>query len=179
MLKLIFLAVLAVLIVRYLPPVRVWTAERLEGLARELRPPRRGPGESKRPPVANNEGVTEIMNTRAAAASHGRTALLWIDGRTVTVRDGMTIGRDDRCDILLAESRVSRRHARFRVQRGVAKLEDLGSRNGTRVSGRDLDGLYTLHNGDMVSFGGSIAARFAYDEKTVVSGRPTRVYGSV
>ncbi len=175
MLELIFLAVLAVLIVRYVPPVRTWAAERLESIARELRGTRRGHREPRRPSPETPEHATEVMNTRAAAAVRGRAALLWVDGRTVAVYDGMTVGRDDDCEIRLGDSRVSRRHARFRVQRGIAKLEDLGSRNGTRVSGKDLNGLYTLADGDMVSFGGSIAARFAYDEKTVVAGRPTRV----
>jgi hypothetical protein len=171
-LKLIVLAVLVVLIVRYVPPVRVWTAERLEGLARELRRARGRRGESRRWPDGGIEDATEVMNTRAATSSRGPRALLWVDGRTAALRDGMTIGRDDSCDIRLSDSRVSRHHARVRVQRGVAKLEDLGSRNGTRVGGRDIDGLYTLSDGDMVSFGGSIAARFAYDEQTMLARRP-------
>jgi hypothetical protein len=178
-LKLIFLAVLVVLAVRYIPPVRVWTAERLEGIARELRRARGDRRTPRRQAFAGDGGATVVMDTRVAHASYGQRALLWIDGRTVALYDGMTIGRDERCEIRLADSRVSRRHARVRVQRGVAKLEDLGSRNGTRVGGRDLNGLYTLANGDLISFGGSIAARFAYDENTIIDGRRAGVAGGV
>jgi hypothetical protein len=45
------------------------------------------------------------------------------------------LGRDLDCDVVLAHHRVSRRHARLRVAGAGASLaiEDLGSRNGTRV----------------------------------------------
>jgi transcriptional regulator with GAF, ATPase, and Fis domain len=48
-----------------------------------------------------------------------------------------TIGRDGACDLVVQDHSVSRKHARLRVGRHV-ELEDLGSRNGTRVDGRLL-----------------------------------------
>jgi hypothetical protein len=51
---------------------------------------------------------------------------------------GAVIGRGAECDVVLDHHRVSRRHARVRVDgSGEACLvEDLGSRNGTRVGER-------------------------------------------
>lgn len=47
----------------------------------------------------------------------------------------LILGRDLDCDVVLAHHRVSRRHARLRVASAadIFAIEDLGSRNGTRV----------------------------------------------
>jgi DNA-binding NtrC family response regulator len=49
---------------------------------------------------------------------------------------GLVIGRGGECDVILDHHRVSRRHARVRVAAGgECIIEDLGSRNGTRLRG--------------------------------------------
>lgn len=57
--------------------------------------------------------------------------------RAYPLTDGveLILGRDVDCDVVLAHHRVSRRHARLRVSGAgdVLAIEDLGSRNGTRV----------------------------------------------
>lgn len=56
--------------------------------------------------------------------------------RLVTRRDGLVIGRDvEQCDIVVAHSTVSRRHARLAFASGGLRIEDLGSTNGTAVDG--------------------------------------------
>jgi adenylate cyclase len=51
-------------------------------------------------------------------------------------RDGVVIGRDlGQCDVVVAHSTVSRRHARLLLADGVLQVEDLGSTNGTSVDG--------------------------------------------
>lgn len=47
------------------------------------------------------------------------------------------IGRED-SDILVADGTLSRRHARLTLKDGVVFIEDLGSRNGTRVNGEAI-----------------------------------------
>jgi hypothetical protein len=47
----------------------------------------------------------------------------------------MHIGRAPECELVLKDSRVSRRHARLQARGGVLVLTDLGSTNGTRVNG--------------------------------------------
>ncbi len=48
----------------------------------------------------------------------------------------LIVGRSSECDVALPDSLVSRRHARFWVERGVLYVADLGSRNGILVNGR-------------------------------------------
>lgn len=68
--------------------------------------------------------------------------------------DKTTIGRNPDCDIQLTEGgRVSRRHAQI-VRRGEEFfVKDLGSRNGTKLNGNDLEQekLYPLNSGDCMT----------------------------
>ncbi|MEM1434544.1 MAG: FHA domain-containing protein [Pseudomonadota bacterium] len=51
-------------------------------------------------------------------------------------RDSFVLGRDSECDIQLDDPLVSRHHARVFFEGGIWQIEDLGSRNGTRVDGQ-------------------------------------------
>lgn len=48
--------------------------------------------------------------------------------------DGLTIGRDGRCDLTLADDSVSRRHARLEACGGRYMVVDLDSKNGTYIN---------------------------------------------
>jgi len=48
------------------------------------------------------------------------------------------VGRMKGVDILLSDSSVSRRHAVIEAEKGVFRLKDLGSTNGTLLSGRKI-----------------------------------------
>ena len=67
------------------------------------------------------------------------------------------IGRDSKCDLELNHHRVSRRHARLRVVDGggeTCTIEDLGSRNGTRVGDAlQVNTPRTVHTGDAIGIG--------------------------
>ena len=62
------------------------------------------------------------------------------------------IGRAPECELVLKDSRVSRRHARLGARDGVLVLTDLGSTNGTRVNGHRVTEL-VLGAGDRVQIG--------------------------
>jgi pSer/pThr/pTyr-binding forkhead associated (FHA) protein len=49
--------------------------------------------------------------------------------------------------------RVSRRHARIVVSGGAATLEDLDSKNGTRLRGRKITHVEALRDGDEIRVG--------------------------
>ena len=51
----------------------------------------------------------------------------------------MTIGRDERNDVVLADPNVSRFHAEVDGGRGAIELVDLASRNGTRLNGEVVE----------------------------------------
>ena len=67
---------------------------------------------------------------------------------------GSTIGRGGECTFVIAAKSVSRVHARFERRGEALSLEDLGSRNGTRVNGVPLSGTIAIHAGDRIRFGG-------------------------
>ena len=74
-----------------------------------------------------------------------------------------TIGRED-ADILLAHNTVSRRHAKITVDCGQARVEDLGSTNGSFVDGAKVaGGLVDLKDGCEVMFG-SITLKYVAPE---------------
>ncbi|MEO5703713.1 MAG: DUF3662 and FHA domain-containing protein [Candidatus Limnocylindrales bacterium] len=62
------------------------------------------------------------------------------------------IGRAPECELVLRDSRVSRRHARLHARDGVLVLTDLGSSNGTRVNGHRVTEL-VLGAGDQIQVG--------------------------
>jgi adenylate cyclase len=73
---------------------------------------------------------------------------------TFLLPDGVTtVGRAEENDIALTGTAVSRRHAQFEVREGQLYIEDLGSRNGSKLNGQTLKGTATLRPGDVVSLG--------------------------
>lgn len=52
---------------------------------------------------------------------------------------GVVVGREPPADVVLLDTCISRRHARFSVLEGQIIVEDLGSTNGTFVAGRRVD----------------------------------------
>ena len=80
-------------------------------------------------------------------------ALVMPDGRRIPVGDEpVTIGRLPECEIVLADSKVSRRHAEVRRDSGVVVVVDLGSTNGTQVNGAGISER-TLNDGDAITVG--------------------------
>jgi DNA-binding winged helix-turn-helix (wHTH) protein len=85
-------------------------------------------------------------------ASRGRH--LVFESRTVLLAEGSNLlGRDEHSVVVLDSSTVSRRHALIVLEGGNAVLEDLGSKNGTRVGGRRVEGRVVLADGDQIQVG--------------------------
>jgi DNA-binding winged helix-turn-helix (wHTH) protein len=92
-------------------------------------------------------------------AGSGRAAplvpfnLLW-GGRQIALVEGDTvIGRDPDCGVRIDSPKVSRRHARIRVQGLSATIEDLGSKNGTKIGSRPVEEVTPLSDGDEIVIG--------------------------
>ncbi|MBU0677638.1 MAG: FHA domain-containing protein [Verrucomicrobia bacterium] len=62
------------------------------------------------------------------------------------------IGRDPHCEICLPDSQSSRTHAVIRCANSSFEIEDLKSRNGTRVNGVPIETI-PLHDGDKITIG--------------------------
>jgi len=68
---------------------------------------------------------------------------------------GLTIGRSADNDLVIADSRVSRHHARISGRRGTLVYGDLGSTNGSRVNGVQV-GELVLGAGDRIEVGDTV-----------------------
>jgi len=62
----------------------------------------------------------------------------------------LLIGRDAHCDVPVADRQVSRQHASITLESEGYILQDLGSKNGTFVNGREIDGPHLLQDGDEI-----------------------------
>jgi DNA-binding winged helix-turn-helix (wHTH) protein len=90
------------------------------------------------------------------AGAAPRPAVCWLNWgpERIPVPEGENLlGRATDSVVPLGEGRVSRRHARILVVEGRATLEDLGSRHGTLLNGRRIDGPVALRSGDRIGVG--------------------------
>ncbi|MEJ7603466.1 MAG: sigma 54-interacting transcriptional regulator [Kofleriaceae bacterium] len=73
----------------------------------------------------------------------------------VDLLDGgeVTFGRSRGATVVLDTEQVSRLHARIRRVDDRIEVEDLGSRNGTRVNGAKIEGVRVLAPGDEITIG--------------------------
>ncbi|MCU0316404.1 MAG: FHA domain-containing protein [Fimbriimonadaceae bacterium] len=81
--------------------------------------------------------------------------LIESSGKEHVLRPGLTVvGRQG--DIIVEDTRASRRHCQFESQQGTVTVEDLGSTNGTLVNGQKLNSgeKRQVVAGDKVSLGG-------------------------
>jgi len=108
---------------------------------------------SGRTMVYSNAGrLAEPLEERAQARS--ATALLLLDGKRLVVGPGgVTLGRSRQCDIVLTDPNVSRQHAEVRPRGGSWVLIDLGSTNGSRINGRQVEGPEVIRPGDAIELG--------------------------
>jgi DNA-binding winged helix-turn-helix (wHTH) protein len=80
--------------------------------------------------------------------------LLVAEDREYPLHEGETlVGRGPECGVRLLASRVSRVHARVKVQAARPEIEDCGSKNGTWVNGSRIEGAVALGEGDEVFVG--------------------------
>lgn len=140
------------------------------------------------PPVAriSTAGAPAIPLLRVVAG-HDAMRFVLLDRRRA-----IEVGRDAGCALLLTDASVSRRHARLAFVDGELRVEDLGSRNGTRVNGKDVrEG--RLRPGDRLEMGNvllrfervspselshlrGVLARLAADGRDPLTGLLTRAY---
>jgi len=69
--------------------------------------------------------------------------------------DSVVVGRSTRCEITIADRFLSRRHARFFATGEGWQIEDLGSRNGTFINGRRVEGPTAVKSGDLITLSAS------------------------
>lgn len=146
------------------PEVQLETDERLRlgefGIQTRLVKPSRRQGEA---PEQGEQGHTMVYQvppkqTQGSARPSPKVsetkAIVSLDDRRF-VLDGpvAVLGRSRECDCVLADPNVSRRHAELkRSSSGDWQIADLGSTNGVKVNGRQVDST-RLRPGDQVQIG--------------------------
>ena len=83
-------------------------------------------------------------------------------------------GREGAGVIVLSSTAVSRRHARIRVDGSGVVVEDLGSKNGTFVNDRRVEGPTPVRDGDQVRLGSVL---FTFRSATAVESTQTASTG--
>ena len=78
------------------------------------------------------------------------------------------VGSAADCEVTVSHPSVSRRHARLEVGAGGVTLVELGSRNGTWVDGRRVEGVVALPPGCLADLAPSV--------RTLLDARPAARY---
>ena len=101
-------------------------------------------GRRSAPPTRGGEAIdpSPAVDCLEAGPAVGSTLLIRTNGcepRIVAIPDaGLRIGRDSPCEVRLRDPAVSRVHAWVGPRGGRITIEDLGSTNGTSISGRTI-----------------------------------------
>lgn len=77
----------------------------------------------------------------------------WTDILRLQIKQVVTIGRSSENQVVVADEKVSRRHAEISHDRGGWQIVDLGSRNGTQVAGEAISKPRTLVGGEVITVG--------------------------
>ena len=97
--------------------------------------------------------VIEETNVARAPSVQSRLYLM-LDQREIMLMEGANVvGRAPDATIQIDSPGISRVHARILVHNGVARLEDLGSKNGTYVNGARIAAPYLLVDGHEIRLG--------------------------
>jgi len=87
----------------------------------------------------------------------GRAFRIILGDREIILPDGEHIlGRSNDAIIFVDDAGVSRQHARITIAAQGATLEDLGSRNGTTLDGRPIEGPTALADGAVIVLGTTV-----------------------
>ncbi len=89
----------------------------------------------------------------------------------------MTLGRDPANGIVVADEECSRRHAEIEFDESCWFLEDLQSRNGTKLNGTKISGREPLRTGDLISIG-NVELLFTFDIAQPLDGGGTGAGGA-
>jgi hypothetical protein len=104
--------------------------------------------------VAVAKPVATERPAQQSVPSTDKCSILMADGsRHALDGDLVTIGRQASCSIVIADSNISRVHARFRAVDNGWTIEDLGSTNGTKVNGELIIEPTLLSHGQLIALG--------------------------
>ncbi|MCG8317344.1 MAG: FHA domain-containing protein [Pseudomonadales bacterium] len=74
-----------------------------------------------------------------------------LKGKAIALHGTMVLGRSEKCDVVINDEHMSRRHAEVNLRDGVLRIIDLNSSNGTRVNSVKITE-QVLKPGDKINF---------------------------
>lgn len=140
-LKYVFLAVLYIFVARAVRAVMI-----------ELRPAPATPTVSSRAAAPRSSSRKVKKVPRHAAIVEGTST----SGKNFDLGQELTIGRADKCHVVLDDTYVSQVHARIFSRGDSYFIEDLGSTNGTYLNRKRVGGATELQRGDRVKIGKTV-----------------------
>ena len=108
------------------------------------------------PRVSNPTAAAPVAGDQPGVGVGAGAALrgLGKDGTQIKLPPRACVGRVAECEIVLDDDSVSRKHAElFRDQRGLYRIRDLDSANGTFIDGRPVEGDALIPDGARLRFG--------------------------
>src|SRR5262245_25166615 len=109
----------------------------------------------------------DSLSTAAGAQTRSAYRLFW-GVREIALLEGENVlGRDEHATVALNDVSISRHHCRIVIDVMGARLEDLGSKNGTRVQGRRIEHSVPLHDGDEIRLGSVMLVFRRFEGSTV------------
>jgi Protein of unknown function (DUF3662)/Inner membrane component of T3SS, cytoplasmic domain len=105
--------------------------------------------------AAHARAIERAAGTEQAESRPVSRALLTMNGKTFVIdQPHAVVGRSQRCDLVLDDPNISRRHCELRLQDDGWHLVDLDSTNGISVNGRQVKSAL-LSPGDKILIGTS------------------------
>lgn len=83
-----------------------------------------------------------------------------LNGQRWAIENSLLIGRDPDCQVVIPDRQVSRYHARLTIVEEGVQIEDMGSKNGVFINGRQVLEPTLLGDGDLVQV--AFAQDFVY-----------------
>ena len=118
--------------------------------------------------------AVEDLDGSPAPDEYVRWWLTWKD-KTLPLREGENwVGRHPACSIWINAASVSRNHARILVGSERVVVEDRGSRNGTFVDGKRIEGPHVLVDGSTVTFGSESVTFRQWSDEGAAGTEPVR-----
>ena len=136
----------------FLAVLYIFIARAVKAAYMELRPqtPRRSGGRATAPPARPARRSRKPV--RKVTVVEGEN----LRGKSFELTDELTIGRAQKCHLVLDDSYVSQSHARIFSRDDQYLVEDLGSTNGTYVNRRKITAPTELHRGDQIKIGKTV-----------------------
>jgi len=131
----------------------IFVARAVKAVYLELRPARTGGGERSRAPAPSPRPPSKRSKKAPRKVSVVEGPL---KGQSYELGEELTVGRAEKCHIVVDDTYVSQVHARIYANGETYVVEDLGSTNGTYLNRRRITSPEELSRGDRVKIGKTV-----------------------